>query len=148
MGWISPPFRSPTPHLTKIDVPISSRAFESDMGKRCANHHHTAWPSHSLVDPSATASPNLSTDTKVNLIIGIFTIVTGILSTLLAWAMWRLTRDRRHRHSYRHQSKSYLLCSLAPPRLLFFWIWKENFLKATRSKNWFAEYWTWALACS
>ncbi|KAH8779323.1 hypothetical protein BGZ57DRAFT_889700 [Hyaloscypha finlandica] len=81
MVWISPPFRSPIPHLTKVDVPISSRAFESDM-----------------------ASPNLTTDTKVNLIIGIFTIVTGILSTLLAWAMWRLTRDRRHRHGYRHQS--------------------------------------------
>ncbi|PMD42635.1 hypothetical protein L207DRAFT_510866 [Hyaloscypha variabilis F] len=46
----------------------------------------------------------LSTDTKINLIIGIFTIVTGILSTLLAWAMWRLTRDRRHRHAREHFS--------------------------------------------
>jgi hypothetical protein len=61
--------------------------------------------SHSLADPSATAS-SLSIDTKVNLIIGIFTIVTGILSTLLAWAMWRLTRDRRHRYGQGHGHQS------------------------------------------
>ncbi|KAN0101690.1 hypothetical protein V8E51_012200 [Hyaloscypha variabilis] len=43
---------------------------------------------------------SLTADTKINLILGIFTIVTGILSTLLAWAMWRLTRDRRRRHGH------------------------------------------------
>ncbi|KAH8789897.1 hypothetical protein F5882DRAFT_401846 [Hyaloscypha sp. PMI_1271] len=43
---------------------------------------------------------SISADTKVNLIIGIFTIVTGVLSTLLAWAMWKLTRagSRRRAH--------------------------------------------------
>jgi len=65
----------------------------------------TEQRSHSLADPSATAS-SLSTDTKVNLIIGIFTIVTGILSTLLAWAVWRLTRDRRNRYRQEHGHQS------------------------------------------
>ncbi|KAH8779321.1 hypothetical protein BGZ57DRAFT_889691 [Hyaloscypha finlandica] len=63
-----------------------------------------------LSGPLPTTSPSvedipsrsLSTDTKVNLIIGIFTIVIGALSTLFAWAMWRLTEDRRRR--CRHES--------------------------------------------
>lgn len=33
----------------------------------------------------------------MNLIIGILTIVIGFLSTVLAWATWKLTRDRRRR---------------------------------------------------
>jgi hypothetical protein len=45
----------------------------------------------------------LPLDTKVNLIIGALTIVIGILSTILAWATWRLTRDRRLRRG--HQSE-------------------------------------------
>ncbi|KAN0101689.1 hypothetical protein V8E51_012199 [Hyaloscypha variabilis] len=60
-----------------------------------------------MASPQASAAlfpRGLSTDTKINLIIGIFTIVTGILSTLLAWAMWRLTRDRRHRHGREHSN--------------------------------------------
>lgn len=44
----------------------------------------------------------LPLDTKVNLIIGALTIVIGILSTILAWATWRLTRDRHLRRG--HQS--------------------------------------------
>ncbi|TVY78385.1 hypothetical protein LSUE1_G006623 [Lachnellula suecica] len=39
----------------------------------------------------------LSTDNKINIIIGILTLVIGILSVILAWAMWRLTSDRRRR---------------------------------------------------
>jgi hypothetical protein len=46
---------------------------------------------------------SLPLDTKVNLIIGALTIVIGILSTILAWATWRLTRDRRLRRG--HQSE-------------------------------------------
>ncbi|KAH8779324.1 hypothetical protein BGZ57DRAFT_760872, partial [Hyaloscypha finlandica] len=46
---------------------------------------------------------SISADTKVNLIIGTFTIVTGVLSTLLAWAMWKLTRAGSRRRA--HESK-------------------------------------------
>jgi len=47
---------------------------------------------------------SLSADTKINIIIGVLTIVTGVLSTLLAWAMWKLTREARRRHG--HESES------------------------------------------
>ncbi|KAH8596688.1 hypothetical protein B0O99DRAFT_685683 [Bisporella sp. PMI_857] len=46
----------------------------------------------------------LSQDNKINIILGVFSTTTGILSALLAWATWRLTRDRRHRHG--HESPS------------------------------------------
>jgi hypothetical protein len=62
--------------------------------------------SHSLADfhPTASSPRSLSTDTKINLIIGVFTIVTGILSLLLGWAMWRISLDRRRRHGHGHES--------------------------------------------
>ena len=44
----------------------------------------------------------LSADNEVNIIIGVLTIAIGILSAILAWATWKLTRDRRHRHFYGH----------------------------------------------
>ncbi|KAE8447477.1 hypothetical protein EG329_010750 [Mollisiaceae sp. DMI_Dod_QoI] len=40
----------------------------------------------------------LSADNKINIIIGVLTIVIGILSAVLTWVTWRLTKDRR-RHS-------------------------------------------------
>jgi len=41
----------------------------------------------------------LSTDNKINLIFGVFTIIIGVLSIALGWAMWRLMeRPRRLRH--------------------------------------------------
>ncbi|KAE8451059.1 hypothetical protein EG329_004731 [Mollisiaceae sp. DMI_Dod_QoI] len=49
------------------------------------------------------AKRGLSLDTRVNLIIGILTIVIGILSAILAWATWRLTDDRQRRRSTRHR---------------------------------------------
>lgn len=45
----------------------------------------------------------LSEDNKINLIIGILTIVIGILSSILAWATWRLTGDRRRRLGHQSQ---------------------------------------------
>ena len=45
----------------------------------------------------------LSTDSDINIIIGALTIVIGILSAILAWATWRLTRDRR-RQRHGHES--------------------------------------------
>jgi hypothetical protein len=43
----------------------------------------------------------LSTDSDINIIIGALTIVIAILSAILAWATWRLTRDgRRRRHGH------------------------------------------------
>ncbi|TVY19214.1 hypothetical protein LARI1_G001761 [Lachnellula arida] len=48
--------------------------------------------------PSTILTPRtLSTDNTINLIIGVLTIAVGILSTILAWAMWRLTSDGRRR---------------------------------------------------
>jgi hypothetical protein len=57
----------------------------------------------------------LSADNKVNIIIGVLIIVIGILSAVLAWATWRLTRDRRRRHQLRghghgHESMFLSLC--------------------------------------
>lgn len=46
---------------------------------------------------------SLSTDTKINLIIGVLTIATGILSILLAWAMWKLAREGRQRRAHQSQ---------------------------------------------
>ncbi|KAH8779322.1 hypothetical protein BGZ57DRAFT_952694 [Hyaloscypha finlandica] len=48
----------------------------------------------------ALLSRNLAADTKVNVIIGAFTVVTGVLSTLLAWSMWRLARAGRRRRGH------------------------------------------------
>jgi hypothetical protein len=47
---------------------------------------------------------SLSPDTKINLIIGILTILIGILSSMPAWATWRLTGNRRRRLG--HESRS------------------------------------------
>ena len=55
----------------------------------------------------------LSADNKVNIIIGVLTIVIGILSAILAWATWRLTWDRRLRHrlhGHGHESMLLSLC--------------------------------------
>jgi hypothetical protein len=57
-----------------------------------------------LIFLAALVSRNLAADTKVNVIIGAFTVVTGVLSTLLAWSMWRLARAGRRRRG--HESKS------------------------------------------
>jgi len=39
----------------------------------------------------------ISQDNKINIIIGVLTIMIGILSSILAWSTWKLTRDRRRR---------------------------------------------------
>ena len=52
---------------------------------------------------AVTSRSGLSIDTKVNLIIGVFTIITGVLSTQLAWAMWKLTRGSRRRRGHQSQ---------------------------------------------
>ncbi|CAG8956855.1 hypothetical protein HYFRA_00012310 [Hymenoscyphus fraxineus] len=41
----------------------------------------------------------ISTETKVNIIIGVLTVLLALLSTLLAWATFRLTRYRRYQKS-------------------------------------------------
>ncbi|TVY59525.1 hypothetical protein LCER1_G000145 [Lachnellula cervina] len=65
--------------------------------------------------PSTLLTPRtLSTDNTINLIIGVLTIAVGILSTILAWAMWRLTSDGRRRVHLRSQSSS-PSPSLSPP---------------------------------
>jgi len=61
---------------------------------------------------SKIISRALSEENKIALIIGIFSIVTSILSILLAWATWRLTRNRRRRLAA-HESKSQLRNYLA-----------------------------------
>jgi hypothetical protein len=55
--------------------------------------YQTRWPDIVL-------TRGLSTDNKVNVIIGVLTIVIGILSAILAWATLRLTGDRRRRHGH------------------------------------------------
>lgn len=42
----------------------------------------------------------LSPDNKINITIGTLSIVIGFLSVVLAWATWKLTRDRRRRLSH------------------------------------------------
>jgi len=107
----NPPHPSQHPDFHSYDVEYSIYFFSLFKGPNQLLRWVSIVPiiiekiSHSLADPSATAS-SLSIDTKVNLIIGIFTIVTGILSTLLAWAMWRLTRDRRDRSRQEHGHQS------------------------------------------
>jgi hypothetical protein len=41
--------------------------------------------SHATIEPSTNAH-SLSTDNKINLIIGVLTITIGVLGTILAWA--------------------------------------------------------------
>ncbi|EPE29773.1 hypothetical protein GLAREA_00933 [Glarea lozoyensis ATCC 20868] len=38
---------------------------------------------------------DLSPESNISLIVGIFTIVTGVLSVLLSWAVWKLAYERR-----------------------------------------------------
>lgn len=60
-----------------------------------------AGPEHVLQAKRAYTMPRgLSVDNRINLIIGTLTIMIAVLSTLLAWATWRLTSDRRHRHTH------------------------------------------------
>lgn len=44
------------------------------------------------------ASRGLSQDGTINVTISVLTILIAILSAILAWATWRLTRRRGHRH--------------------------------------------------
>jgi hypothetical protein len=61
--------------------------------------------------PKTLLSRGLSLDNRINLIIGVLTIVVGILSTILAWAMWRLTDDRRRRlHSRSMHLSTFHFC--------------------------------------
>ncbi|PMD16674.1 hypothetical protein NA56DRAFT_708568 [Hyaloscypha hepaticicola] len=73
------------------------------------NNLNSHFTNHLLKESKNLFSRSLSADTKINLILGVFTIVTGVLSTLLAWALWRLTRDRRRQLGYEtlfpHSSK-------------------------------------------
>lgn len=52
----------------------------------------------------------LTVDTRINLIIGVFTIAIGILGCVLAWATWRLSGHRRLR---RHGIWNMDTCKLA-----------------------------------
>lgn len=55
-----------------------------------------ADPITNLPDYATTITTrDLSTDNKINIIIGVLTIVIGILSAMLAWSTWRLTKERR-----------------------------------------------------
>lgn len=47
--------------------------------------------------PTAITTRALSPDTTINLIIGILTLAVGLLSAILAWAMWRVSSDGRRR---------------------------------------------------
>lgn len=58
---------------------------------------------------------SLSSDGKMNLIIGVLSIAVTILGTMLAWAMLRLTQDRRRRV---HQFTSTLMLLPSIPCLL------------------------------
>ena len=48
---------------------------------------------------------SLSTDNKINIIIGVLTVVIGILSAIIAWATWRLSQAHCRRI---HESPSKL----------------------------------------
>lgn len=70
-------------------------------------YHSTSTPStasltNTLIDSTSIPifARGVPLDTRVNLIIGALTIAIGILSTILAWATWRLTRDRRVRRGH------------------------------------------------
>lgn len=70
----------------------------------CApNHHHQPLTLFILIGTQPTTMLStrrgLSLDSKINLIIGVLTIVIGTLSAILAWATWRLTSFRRV-HNY------------------------------------------------
>lgn len=93
--------------------------------KHPTNHNHSA--STSIMSPLAhSINPRiyprtLSPDTKINLIIGILAITIGILSAILAWPTWRLTRDRRRSIEHRQRRPSGENISLSPsPCLLSF----------------------------
>ncbi|KAH9220581.1 hypothetical protein DL95DRAFT_383073 [Leptodontidium sp. 2 PMI_412] len=61
----------------------------------------SALPLSTLPTPTIHILPRgISADNKINIIIGVLTIVIGILSSMLAWSTWRLTRDRRRRHGH------------------------------------------------
>lgn len=48
--------------------------------------------------PSTQLLPRaILADNKINVIIGVMTIVISVLSATLGWATWRLTNDRRGR---------------------------------------------------
>ncbi|TVY49809.1 hypothetical protein LOCC1_G000436, partial [Lachnellula occidentalis] len=65
----------------------------------------------SLADLNRPTAPTitprtLSTSNIINIIIGVLSIAIGILSSILAWAMWRLTSDGRRRMHLQSPSPS------------------------------------------
>ncbi|KAH9221534.1 hypothetical protein DL95DRAFT_402880 [Leptodontidium sp. 2 PMI_412] len=45
-----------------------------------------------------TFARGLSTDSKINVIIGVLAVVVAIVSAMTAWSTWRLSRRRRRLH--------------------------------------------------
>ncbi|KAL2064761.1 hypothetical protein VTL71DRAFT_3900 [Oculimacula yallundae] len=47
----------------------------------------------------------LSTDNKINIILGVLAIIVAVLSAMIAWSTWRGTRRRRRIGNVRHHSE-------------------------------------------
>ncbi|KAF8865315.1 hypothetical protein BDZ45DRAFT_796630 [Acephala macrosclerotiorum] len=70
---------------------------------RLTHDRHVCHARHSADLPTSIPPRGLSLDNRINLIIGIMTIIIGVLGTLLAWATWRLTHiHHRLRHRISH----------------------------------------------
>ena len=55
---------------------------------------------HFLSDSKNIFARVLTTDSKVNIIIGVLAVVVAIVSAMIAWSTWRLAKRRRGLHHH------------------------------------------------
>ncbi|CZR55292.1 uncharacterized protein PAC_05179 [Phialocephala subalpina] len=83
--------------MAKLETDTQTKPlyFQINSKKRTRQKHNRKATGLTKVIPPR----GLSLDNRINLIIGILTIIIAVLSTLLAWATWRLSHIHlRNRH--------------------------------------------------
>ncbi|KAK0119116.1 hypothetical protein ONS96_012181 [Cadophora gregata f. sp. sojae] len=55
----------------------------------------SALPSYGTIVPRSLTPRSLSTENKINVIIGVLAIVVATISAMIAWSTWKLSRRRR-----------------------------------------------------